>query len=572
MYRTLRAFAWMRWRLLINSFEKTGSRDTLERFSIAIEKLGPVVAAIVMIPSALALSVVGAAAGYALARAQSTGVPMLFEVARYALLIVIALSIAGPLILRSADRTNPVRLLLLPISRATLYVAHAASAFGDPWILVLLPLMICIPLGLAAGAAFSAALVTLLAGAGLVIGLVGLSALSSSVLHLVMRDRRRGELLTLLFILIAPMLSMVPALLDTNGRHGRHAGAAPVRHERRAPPWVAAAGARAFSLLPSELYITSTRAASRGELVRAGAALSGLALGALCVHGLGMMVFVRILDSPGSSGTRRAAAAREIWGRTLPGLSAGESAVALAQYRLALRTPRGRQILLSPIIMLGFFGVMMLRKGGAMDVGRFGLGNGLVLGAAGAFLSLLSLLQIAVNQFAIDRAGLTLAFLSPLTDREYLDGKAAGNALIAFSSALVCIVGAFLLRPGGSLAMWLSIPAALIGTYLLVSPVAALLSALFPRAVDLNSIGRRSNAHGLAGLLGTLSFVASGAPPLVITIATTRVFDQPSLLLPLLLVWLAIAYGLNRALFVPVRAVFARRRENLAMLSETKSG
>ena len=41
MRRIFRAFLWMRWRVLVNSLERTGSRDTLERFSVAAGKLGP---------------------------------------------------------------------------------------------------------------------------------------------------------------------------------------------------------------------------------------------------------------------------------------------------------------------------------------------------------------------------------------------------------------------------------------------------------------------------------------------------------------------------------------------------
>ena len=37
--------------MLINSLERTGARDTIERFSIAIEELGPIMAAVLMIPS-----------------------------------------------------------------------------------------------------------------------------------------------------------------------------------------------------------------------------------------------------------------------------------------------------------------------------------------------------------------------------------------------------------------------------------------------------------------------------------------------------------------------------------------
>ena len=72
MLQTLRAFAWLRWRTFVNSLERTGSRDMLERFSVAIERLGPVLAGIMLIPSALALAVIGAASGYALAQADPT--------------------------------------------------------------------------------------------------------------------------------------------------------------------------------------------------------------------------------------------------------------------------------------------------------------------------------------------------------------------------------------------------------------------------------------------------------------------------------------------------------------------
>ena len=65
------------------------------------------------------------------------------------------LAIVGPLFLPAADRTNPIRLLLLPIPRASLYVAQAAvCASADPWTLLLVPLVAALPLGLLAGGAW----------------------------------------------------------------------------------------------------------------------------------------------------------------------------------------------------------------------------------------------------------------------------------------------------------------------------------------------------------------------------------------------------------------------------------
>ena len=254
------------------------------------------------------------------------------------------------------------------------------------------------------------------------------------------------------------------------------------------------------------------------------------------------------------------------WGRTLPGLSAGASAVALAQLRLALRTPRGRAILLSPVVMIGIFGTLMRRTTGAMDFGSMSFEGGLSLATFGSFVSLISILPIAMNQFAVDKAGLTLALLSPLTDGEYLAGKAVGNGLIAAIPAILCGLLSLMIFPAGSPALWVAIPLSLTATYFLVAPAAAVFSAIFPRVVDMNSIGRGSNAHGLAGLLGLLTFVVSAAPCALLMLVASQWLGRPSLVPVFLLAWCVVAYGIGRILFVPARKLFAKRRENLALI------
>ena len=64
MLRIFRAFLWMRWRVLVNSLERTGARDTLERFAVATEKLGPIMAMVLLIPSSIFLFVLGLTAGF----------------------------------------------------------------------------------------------------------------------------------------------------------------------------------------------------------------------------------------------------------------------------------------------------------------------------------------------------------------------------------------------------------------------------------------------------------------------------------------------------------------------------
>jgi len=179
---------------------------------------------------------------------------------------------------------------------------------------------------------------------------------------------------------------------------------------------------------------------------------------------------------------------------------------------------------------------------------------------------LMSILPIAMNQFAVDGAGLTLALLSTLTDREYLTGKAVGNGMIAAMPVTLSILISFVMLPGGSLGLWLAIPLGLLAVYFIVAPAAAIFSALFPRSVDLNSIGRGSNAHGLSGLLGMLTFVAAAAPCVFIMLAVSGWLHRPSLVPVLLLAWCAISYGIGWLLFIPARRIFAHRKENLAML------
>ena len=147
MIRILRAFVWLRWRTLLNSLERRSSRDVLERFSIAVEQLAPTIAAIVLLPSMIGLAGLAGYAGWTLAQDEPQG--FVFEAVRFLLLAACALSVAGPIMMPGGDRTNAVRLLLLPIPRGVLYLGHAAGALADPWVLLAAAIVIGLPLGLA---------------------------------------------------------------------------------------------------------------------------------------------------------------------------------------------------------------------------------------------------------------------------------------------------------------------------------------------------------------------------------------------------------------------------------------
>jgi hypothetical protein len=547
MLRTFRAFAWIRWRMFVNSLERTGARDTLERLSLATEKLGPLVAFALLIPSAIAAAVLALVAGYGTA----TGEWMLpLQVIRLILIVPIAFAVLGPVVRPGGGTTNLIRYLLLPIPRRILYVAHAAGALTDPWILLMIPIVLLLPAGMAAGGASAGALAAAMAGLALLAVVIGLTSLASSIVHLLLRNRRRGEIVMLVLVLVLPAIGFLPAALQAGRERGRAAEERPSAWMQQAPT--------ALAWTPTELYVRSVRQRASG---RASAVIALLA-SAAGVQLLAFMAFRRQLDRPSTSGARRAEIAGGLWTRELAGLGAAGSAVAFTQLRLALRTPRGRSILAGPLLIFVVFTVLMRR--GIETFPGLPVGSGVSLAVFGSFLSLVSILPFAVNQFAIDGPGFARCVLAPIDLRAVLRGKAAGNALVVLGPALLCTVLAVLAFPSGHPAFWTALPIALANTYILAAPAAAALSAVFPREVDLNAIGNGSNAHQAAGLLGLLVFAAAATPNALLTLLATGFFREPWLTPILLLGWGVVVYAISRVLFVAVTRLVASRIETLA--------
>jgi hypothetical protein len=560
MTRIFRAFLWLRWRVFVNSLERTGARDTIERFSIATEKLGPIMALVLLVPSSIALAVLGLIAGYGTA----TGEWLLpIELVRYFLLAATVFTVIGPIFLPMRDAGNVVRFLLLPIPRLALYIAHVTGALADPWVLLTVPPLLMIPIGLAAGGNLLTAAAALVAGMAFLLIMIGLTSLLSSTIHLLLRDRRRGDLVMLFLVVLLPMLSLVPSIVGTQHVADR---IAEKTAGRRATPHTRStmeiAARRAYAYLPSELY-TKAATVVPGRRRMAVIPLARLGAIALAVQALGFAAFKRMLDMPVSLGARRAGALGGLWARRIPGLTPAASAVALAHLRLALRTPRGRSILAAPLLMLLVFG-FLIRRRGELPFAGLSIHTGLSLATFVTFVSLLSILPLAMNQFAIDKAGFTRQMLLPLSIGELLAGKAVGNALVAAIPGLCSFTLAAVLFPGGNPALWLALIIALAATYILVAPVAAALSAVFPRTVDLSSIGNGSNAHQAAGLLGLLSFFIAAAPSALLALLSSQLLHRPELTPLFLTAWLVIATIVSRLLFIPVRRLVANRCETLA--------
>src|SRR5262245_34191043 len=128
--------------------------------------------------------------------------------------------------------------------------------------------------------------------------------------------------------------------------------------------------------------------------------------------------------------------------RKLPGLSEQAAAIALAGFRSLLRAPEAKMMLLSPIIMLVVFGGMLVTRGGnPPEYVR-------PLIATGALaMVLLSMGQVAGNQFGFDRSGFRVFVLCSAPRGDILLGKNLATAPVAAAMAAVIIVALQIVTP-----------------------------------------------------------------------------------------------------------------------------
>jgi hypothetical protein len=444
-----------------------------------------------------------------------------------------------------------------------LFAAELAAQLTDPWILFLVPAILALPSGLFLGGAFSAAAWALVAGALVLAVLSSLSSAASLLGALIFRNRRLGELASVGLLLGITLLAYIP-MITTRGAlfsrpeessvEQRRAVRRAFTFEAKDHPWLSAS--------PWDLYATtverSVAPADSLPLLPA----TGLALSALLFGGTARWAFGRLMDAPGdrrSSGRKGEERVRRI-----PGLTPAASAIARTFFRLVTRSVRGRVILYTaplPALLLAF--VWRRTPIGLIDADYTGAA---IVGVAG-MLALLSMSAFLTDQFAVDRAGLTLTFLGPATASELVAGKAVGG-LAAFSIPMgIGTIAAAALHPRGSIVVWAGTLMCVIAAYLVQSPAAAALAALFPAPFDLAHL-RRGNPHPLASILGLLLSVLGYsvcAGSFALTLALTQ---RPLAGLAAATFILAAAAGIARSGWpLAARAVDARR-ENLAMVAQ----
>lgn len=120
--------------------------------------------------------------------------------------------------------------------------------------------------------------------------------------------------------------------------------------------------------------------------------------------------------------------------RTLPGCSEPVSAIATAGMRSLARSPEVKLMLLGPLFMILIFGSMFMRRQAMSEVFR-----PMAAVTALAFM-MLSVLQTMGNQFGLDREGFRLFVLSPARRRDILLGKNLVYTPLALATTAIVLL------------------------------------------------------------------------------------------------------------------------------------
>ena len=565
-WRLLKALAWLRWRLLVNGLTTAGRRGGLERASRWIEVGVPVALVLLALPVSLGLAGVAVGAGWLLA-ARPDARPVVATVATLILILPVVWIVLRPLLGAFGERSEPeTPLRLLPIPSALLARLALLQQAADPAFLLFAPAILALPFGALAAGRVLLAGAAAAAGLALLVFLLAAGALVDLAVKLLLRDRRRGEVVALLFFLLLGFAGVFPQFLQpgTHVTHSRSpAQPAPApRFEGPELPWSGAASALRVS--PPGLYGDALARAAGGEWVGAGGRVAALAL----VAAVGILAVPtlhrRLTETPASAprtGRARAAAATTV---RLPFVTPATAAVAAVELKAALRTVRGRMALLFPPLFVAALAFAPIR--GHASSFPFA-GSPLALGALAVLMTVANVGVFSCNQFAVAGTGLILELLQPLGVVALVRGRAlafAGFSAIALALGLAPLL---LVGPRVALGVLLAMYLGGLAVGVTVSPAAATISAVMPKEVDLGRIGRAGQPHAGASLAHM--FVSGlAALPAAGCLALALVVWRKPWLAPLLTgAWLACTVVAASALLPLAARVVAARRDNLALVA-----
>ncbi|MBZ5590322.1 MAG: hypothetical protein LAO05_17360 [Acidobacteriia bacterium] len=554
--RLVKAFVWLQWRLLVNGLRGGRRRDSLERFSRWSDTIVPAVAAVLLIPAVLLMAAAGGFAGWNLANGSGREAGVAF---------VLTLSLLGPLLwlllrpLLAAGQGGVERgelLRLLPIPASFLRHLELIRAALDPILVLFAAAVLALPLGALIAGRPVVTLVAIVAGALLLAFFASFSAVLALGVQVLLRNRRRGELVTLIFFLALSSAGVVPQFF---AREHRTAGSA--RPTRSAPE-------RQFDIpvalrfFPSGLYAVGLADGSTGRVRGMALNLGALAALAALAYAATATLHRRLLDTPETSGSRATRAPVRVRMARWPGFSPVASATAAAQARTLLRTVRGKMLIISPVFTTVLFALVFTR-----DMPAKFLAQPAAIAAIAVFIGLANHSSVACNQFAADGNALVLEFLQPIDERDLLIGKLAGSTVLFAGSLFVALAALLLIFPSASPVLLLAVLAGGLASHFALAPVNALLAAFFPKTIDLGKLGKAGKPHSTAALVSFIAQAFAMLPAAACIVVPWFVLRNLALAPLLAGAWAIASWFLAvAALSLVARAVRARR-ENLAMVA-----
>lgn len=548
----LRVILWARWRSLANRLRHDPRHGAGEQTATTLGIAVTVLLWLLLIPIAIGLLTFGTLVGWHLAHDASPTTGSWIAL-RVTLAIFTLLALLTPLLAlisrRGQQEISP--LVILPISRRWLYWSNLAGTIAEIYPALALPLLFGVLLGCATGGALGAALLTLLAGGLFAWLLLTLATLGGSAAALVLRHRRWSEWISILVLFVLIALSVLPSLLDLDEKHPS-ASHLDLAHAAWLPH------------LPSELATKAIASGSHPSWVVTGEALAVLLVYALAAHFVSRWAFDRLLTTPAAGSASKGKESRNrLW--SVPLLNPSEGAMAWVEVRSFVRTVRGKlSWIFSPFLVL-VLGLghsskhRVLASAGSHGPLLFGIG----LIAVACLSAILGSNAFSLNLFAVSGRGLGFERLAPLSTFAWVRGKAVGVGLLITLNMAIALVVAAILSPERDPRVWLSVVCAGFSALALYLPAAVVLSALFPRTVDLASISRGGNAHPAAAMLGMIAILPAALP--AASLWTLGWWAEKSWgALIAAIVCLAASLWVANRLLVPIATLVDQRYEHIA--------
>ncbi len=554
----LKTLAWFRTRVLVNTLKSGSKRDMTTRLARVAEVFSPILMGLAIVPPTLSLFAFSVYGGWWISnRFSPPSVDVVQIVLAVATILVLIMPLASAM---QGSFATSQRFLLLPVPGGLLHAAQIGSGLSDPVIVALLPaVLLGFPTGFVLGGEAAESIVVGLLGLLFLFLLLSLQSAVALFLQLLFRDRRRAEWLSILFILALSLSGFLPVILGN--------AESEEEMERQFGSFLEGV----ISLTPSRLYYDALESLLSLSFAGIWLNMAGLLVLATFFCSVSAWMFRHLMQNPERVSPRRKRSDAQRHVLRLPGLSDGTAAVARVLFLNAIRSPRGRMGLLFSPLIVPLIGLTAFSTGGAQRFAEnFPAGTGVFLALMAIAFSLLTFQPILLNLFGSDRAGLSLQFLLPLTERMLVRGKLVGSGILTSIASVLGLIGALFVDRSGSLTTWVAVCPVALSAFLVLGPSAVLVSILLPKGSDLSQWGKHGNPHPLAGFLGTFLILPALGIPVALGAVALVVLKSEQWLMVLLGAWLGLTLIFALAITGLSERVLARRREALVLAASDR--